>query len=382
MAKVQGTCDARFKEVEKVLQGFLDSGDELGLSFVVNIDGEDVVDLWGGYADQAKTREWEKDTITTVWSTSKTIVSLAVLMLIDRGLISPHDKVSKHWPEFGANGKEDIEVRRLISHMSGVSGWDSDMAIEDLYDLPKSTALLAKQAPWWTPGTQSGYHSITMGHLNGELVRRVTGKTLGEFIADEIAAPLAADFRLGAKEEDWSRVAEIIPPPALGAPPPGVMDPGSVAMKTLGNPPMDASVANTDAWRRAEVPAANGHANARGVARMLSAIANGGQVGGTRLLSPKTIDLIFEEQFKGTDLVLGKQIRLGIGYGLSWNESIASWLPEGRLCFWGGWGGSLGIVDVDRKVTISFVMNKMAMSAFGSDCGKAAVAAVYKTIGV
>ncbi|KAL1622944.1 hypothetical protein SLS56_008552 [Neofusicoccum ribis] len=382
MAKVQGTCDARFKEVEKVLQGFLDSGDELGLSFVVNIDGEDVVDLWGGYADQAKTREWEKDTITTVWSTSKTIVSLAVLMLIDRGLISPYDKVSKHWPEFGTNGKEDIEVRRLISHMSGVSGWDSDMAIEDLYDLPKSTALLAKQAPWWMPGTQSGYHSITMGHLNGELVRRVTGKTLGEFIADEIAAPLAADFRLGAKEEDWSRVAEIIPPPALGAPPPGVMDPGSVAMKTLGNPPMDASVANTDAWRRAEVPAANGHANARGVARMLSAIANGGQVGGTRLLSPKTIDLIFEEQFKGTDLVLGKQIRLGIGYGLSWNESIASWLPEGRLCFWGGWGGSLGIVDVDRKVTISFVMNKMAMSAFGSDCGKAAVAAVYKAIGV
>ncbi|GME38921.1 Beta-lactamase [Neofusicoccum parvum] len=382
MAKVQGTCDARFKEVEKVLQGFLDSGDELGLSFVVNIDGEDVVDLWGGYADQAKTREWEKDTITTVWSTSKTIVSLAVLMLIDRGLISPYDKVSKHWPEFGANGKEDIEVRRLISHMSGVSGWDSDMAIEDLYDLPKSTALLAKQAPWWTPGTQSGYHSITMGHLNGELVRRVTGKTLGEFIADEIAAPLAADFRLGAKEEDWSRVAEIIPPPALGAPPPGVMDPGSVAMKTLGNPPMDASVANTDAWRRAEVPAANGHANARGVVRMLSAIANGGQVGGTKLLSPKTIDLIFEEQFKGTDLVLGKQIRLGIGYGLSWKESIASWLPEGRLCFWGGWGGSLGIVDVDRKVTISFVMNKMAMSAFGSDCGKAAVAAVYKAIGV
>ncbi|GME35957.1 putative beta-lactamase protein [Neofusicoccum parvum] len=384
MAPVQGTCDHRFKEVETLLQGFLDSGDELGASIVVNIDGHDVVDLWGGYADAARTRAWTQDTITNVWSTSKTITALAGLLLIERGILSPSDKVSKHWPEFAANGKQDVEVRHVLSHTSGVSGWDAPMTMADILDTEKSTALLARQAPFWPPGTAFGYHSLTMGSLVGELVRRTTGKSLKRFIADEIAGPLRADFQLGAAEADWARVAEIVPPPAKAAADSLVAKNGMglVTVKTFANPPVDASIANTPQWRCAEVGAANGHGNARGVARILSAIALDGRVGDVQLLSPKTIDLIFQQQADSVDLAAGLPFRFGIGYGLTGKHTEAKWLPDGRICFWGGWGGSVGIVDVERRMTISYVMNKMENVVFGNDRSKACVQAVYRALGV
>lgn len=381
MAKLQGTCDSRFKEVEKLFQANLDSGGELGASFVVNIDGENVIDLWGGHADKARTRAWERDTIAIVWSTTKCISALAGLILIDRGLVSPYDKVSKHWPEFAANGKDDVEVRHLLSHTSGLSGWATPLTIEDVLDPAKSTPLLAQQAPWWTPGTASGYHSLTYGHLIGELVRRTTGKSLREFIASDMAGPLGADFQLGAATPDWPRIAETVPPPAFDWPPPG-MDPDSVAAKTLGNPAFDPAVANSTIFRNGEAGAANGYASAAGVVRLLSAVSLGGSVDGVKLLSPKTIDLIFQEQAKGMDLAFGAPVRIGIGFGLPWVGSVADWLPaEGRLCFWGGWGGSVGIMDVDRRVTISYVMNKMEHGTFGNDRSRAYVRAVYEALG-
>lgn len=386
MAKVQGTCDSRFKEVEELFQSYLDSGEELGASFVVNIDGEDVVDLWGGYADKARTRAWEKDTITTVWSTTKCITALAVLILIDRGLISPTDKVSKHWPEFAANGKEDVEVRHFLSHTSGVPGWEGQLSLAEISDLPKATALLAAQPPWWTPGTCSGYHSFTFGHLNGELVRRVTGKSLRQFVAEDIAAPLgeAADFQLGAKEQDWPRVAEIIPPPGFdGTVKMAWLDADTVAGKAMRSPPPDGNNANTTTWRNADLGGANGHSNARGVAHMLSPIALAGTDKQTPLLSKKTVDGIFVQQAKGVDIVTGQALRIGTGLGLSSKDTIADWLPEDDgLCFWGGWGGSAGIVDVNRRMTISYVMNKMENVSFGNDRTKGLVGAVYKAFGV
>lgn len=384
MAPVQGTCDPRFKEVETLLQGFLDAGDELGASITVNIDGHDVVDLWGGHADAARTRPWTRDTITTVWSTSKTITAFAGLLLIERGLLDPFEKVSAYWPEFAANGKEDVEVRHVLSHTSGVSGWDAPMTMPDILDTDKSTPLLAQQAPFWPPGTAMGYHSLTMGSLVGELVRRTTGASLRDFIAREVAGPLRADFQLGAADADWARVAEIVPPPQRAAADSLVTKNGvgRVSLKTFVNPPVDPNVANTPEWRRAQAGAANGHGNARGVARILSAIALDGEVGGVRLLSPKTIDLIFQQQADGVDLAAGLPFRFGIGYGLTGKHTEARWLPDGRICFWGGWGGSVGIVDVERRMTISYVMNKMENVVFGNDRSKACVQAVYKALGV
>jgi CubicO group peptidase (beta-lactamase class C family) len=378
---VHGTCDKRFEVLSNLLQQNLESGEELGASIAVNIEGKDVVDIWGGYVDNSQTRPWQRDTIVNVFSTTKAISSLAILMLVDRGLLDVDESVSKYWPEFGVNGKEDIKVRHFLSHTSGISGWDDQMTIEDICDFEKSTAKLVQQSPWWTPGTASGYQVFTMGHLLGELVRRRAGKTLKQFVAEDIAGPLNADFQIGALEKDWERVANIVPfPPPTQAP---MFEPNSIPAKSLTNPAGDANFANTPTWRQAELGASNGHGNAHAIARICSAITLGGKVDGIHL-SQKTIDLIFKEQARGNDLVIGVPIRFGIGYGLvgDGDTFVDDWMPSGRVCFWGGWGGSLIIMDLDRRITISYVMNKMSNAALGSDLGKSYVKAVYAALKV
>jgi CubicO group peptidase (beta-lactamase class C family) len=373
---VHGTCSERFEPVRAALAVELASGEELGASIVINVDGDTVADMWGGFRDEARTVPWTTDTITNVWSTTKTVTNLAALMLADRGQLDVYAPIATYWPEYGANGKQDIEVRHLLSHTSGVSGWEQPFSTEDMYDWEKSTSRLAGQAPWWEPGTASGYHAQNQGHMVGELVRRITGKPLKQYVADEIAAPLGADFQIGALEKDWDRIADVVPPPPLPFDM-TTMDPQSPAFKTFTGPPADAAAANTPGWRRADMGAINGHGNARSVARVMSALALGGEVDGVRLLSPGTIDLIFDEQARGIDLVLGVPLRFGIGYGLPLAETI-SYIPDGRICFWGGWGGSVIIMDLDRRMTISYMMNKMGPGIIGSDRSEAYVRAVYE----
>jgi CubicO group peptidase (beta-lactamase class C family) len=256
-----------------------------------------------------------------------------------------------------------------------VAGWEAPFALEDMYDHESSAARLASQAPWWEPGTASGYHAQNQGHLVAELVRRVTGTTLREFVADEIAGPLGADFQIGASEGDWDRIAPITPPPPLPFDL-GTMDPDSPVRKVMTGPTPDAAAANTDAWRRAELGALNGHSNARAVARILRTVALDGASEGVQLLSPDTIALIFDEQSHGLDLVLGVPLRFGIGYALPETETVP-YAPQGRACYWGGWGGSLVITDLDTRTTICYVMNKMAPGIIGSDRSAAYVEAVH-----
>jgi CubicO group peptidase (beta-lactamase class C family) len=376
---LNGHVDSRFEPLRDVLETSLTSGAECGLSVTVDIDGDTVVDVCGGYADEARTRPWEPDTIVNVWSTTKTVTSLAVLMLADRGLVDLDAPVAAYWPQFAANGKEQVLVRHLMSHTSGVSGWDAPFALTDMYDLERSTALLAAQAPWWEPGTASGYHALNFGHLLGEIVRRVAGKSLTEFVATEIAGPLNADFQIGASRSDWARCAEIIPPPPLPFDM-AAMDPASVLFKTATGPVAEAAAANTEGWRLAEIGAANGHGNARSVARVMSAVSRGGAVDGTRLLSAETIGHIFREQSHGVDLFLGVPVRFGIGYALPETASIP-YIPEGKTCFWGGWGGSVIIMDTGRRLTIAYMMNKMQPGIVGSDNAAAYVSAIYKLLG-
>jgi CubicO group peptidase (beta-lactamase class C family) len=376
---LQGQLDARFEPLRDVLADGLASGADCGLSLVVDVDGQTVADVWGGFADEARTRPWERDTIVNVWSTTKTVTSLAVLMLADRGLVDLDAPVARYWPEFAAQGKEGVLVRHLMSHTSGVAGWNTPFTVPDLYDLERSTAALAAQAPWWEPGTASGYHALTFGHLLGEVVRRVTGKSLTRFVEQEIAGPLDADFSIGAREADWGRCAEIIPPPPLPFDL-ASLDPESVLVKVATGPVADATAPNTPPWRRAEIGAANGHGNARSVARVMSALTLGGTVGGVRLLSPGTIEHVFREQAHGTDLFLGVPLRFGIGYGLPEPAGVP-FLPEGKICFWGGWGGSVIIMDLDRRATISYMMNKMQPGLVGSDVSARYVGAIYKLLG-
>lgn len=378
MSGTSGSWDQRFEPVRDALAEQLETGNELGASIVVDIDGETVVDIWGGWRDTEHSSPWTKDTIVNVWSTTKTVTNLAALMLVDRGQIDLHAPVSKYWPEFAANGKEQIEVRHVLGHTSGVSGWEQPFVVEDMYDWAKSTTQLAAQAPWWEPGTASGYHASNQGHLVGEVVRRVTGKPLKTFVAEEIAGPLGADFQIGAAEADWGRIAPVVAPPPLDFDM-DAMDKNSPSFKTLVGPATDANMANTAGWRRADMGATNGHGNARSVANIIRALSLGGTVAGTRLLSPETIELIWEEQSHGLDLVLGLPLRFGVGYALPERESVP-YVPQGHCCYWGGWGGSLIVADLDRRLTIAYMMNKMAPGIIGSDRSEAYMRAVESSL--
>jgi CubicO group peptidase (beta-lactamase class C family) len=379
MAQVHGTCDERFEDVRSALAGNIEAEAELGASLVIDLDGVIAADLWGGYRDEDRSTEWTRDTITNVWSTTKTVTSLAALMLVDRGELDVDAPVAAYWPEFAASGKQDVLVRHLLSHTSGVSGLDQPAVVEDLYDAEKAAARFAAQAPWWEPGTASGYHALNFGHLIGEVLRRITGTSLKQFVADEIAGPLGADFQIGAAEADWDRISPVIPPPplpfdlaALGL--------DSPVVKTFTGPVADANNANTPGWRLADIGAANGHGNARSVARILSVISRGGEVDGIRLLRPETIDVIFREQSNGVDLVLGVPLRFGIGYGLPQLDTLP-YIPDEKICYWGGWGGSVIIMDLGRRMTISYMMNKMGPGIIGSDRSERYVRAIYDALG-
>lgn len=364
------------------MQEFIDSGEECGASLCVNIDGADEVDIWGGYANEARSCPWEEDTIANMWSTTKNISSLAVLVLVERGLVNLDEKVCKYWPGFAANGKQDIKIRHIISHTSGIAAWEKPVTLQDVYNTEESTARLAQMAPWWPPGTASGYHALTHGHLIAELVRRTTGKSLKQFIAEDLAAPMNADFQLGAMEKDYVRIAAIIPPPPSTSERP-TPPPGSVMEKAANAPSVDPLVSLTPGWRNAEIGGGGGHGNGRSVARMLSPVSLGGVVDGVKLLSPKTINEIFVEQAHGEDLVVGLRLRFGTGFGLPAKNTYFDWVPsDGRICGWGGWGGSVGIMDLDRRMTIGYVMNKMHDVGMGSPCTKAYVAEIYKVLGV
>jgi CubicO group peptidase (beta-lactamase class C family) len=363
-ATVQGDNDPRFDAVREEFQRRLDSGEELGASIAATIDGETVIDLWGGYADDGRTQEWERDTITNVWSTTKTVVALAVLMLADRGEIDLDAPVARYWPEFAQNGKADITVTQVMSHTSGVSGWNLPFATEDLYNHERAAALLAAQSPWWEPGTASGYHLINYGHLLGEIVLRVTGRTIGAFVRDEITTPLGADFHIGLAPSEFARVSPVVPPP------PAQLDfsalpPEHPAIRTFMSPVLDATATWTPEWRQAEIGGAGGHGNARSVARIHSAITNGGEVDGVRLLSPATIDRIFEQQSDGLDQVLFQHLRFGIGFALP-TPAQAAIPARDRVAYWGGWGGSLIVNDVGRGATFAYVMNRMSGGIIGS----------------
>ncbi|KAF2970910.1 hypothetical protein GQX73_g2701 [Xylaria multiplex] len=384
MAEVHGRCTPQFDKVRSLLQQFIHSGEEDGACIAVNVDGEDVVNIWGGYADSETKRPWTGDTIVGVASSSKLVSSLAVLMLVDSGAISAYDKVSKYWPEFAANGKENVEIRHLLSHTSGVAGWDDKITMDEICDPITSTAKLAPQAPWWEPGTASAYHAWNFGHLLGEIVRRVTGIGLKQFITEKIATPLGADFQLGILEKDAPRVAPLRMAASSGTAPD--FKPGALFMKAIVNPMLSPDVSQRDAWRQGEIGASNGYSNASAMNKILSTITLAGHDSTCerkQLLSKSTVDLIFEEQSRGTDLAIGSPIRFGIGYAIKGDgDWVDDWMPAGDIAYWGGSGGSLGIMDVGRKVTITYAMNKRSPSLIGNKASKAYIGAIYEALGV
>ncbi|KAJ5789280.1 beta-lactamase [Penicillium psychrosexuale] len=259
MVEVYGFCDPTFQSVRDLLQQKLSEGCEIGASICVNIDGQNVVNICG-HADADQIKPWEKDTITGVWSSTKVVTCLAAHILVDRGLLDIDEKVATYWPEFGANGKEDVNVSHLLSHSSGVPAWEGPITAAEMVDVKTSTQRLAGQAPWFTPGSQSAYQITNHGHLVGEVIRRISGKPLTQFIAEEIAKPLGADFQLGLPEENFSRAAGIIPfpPESMGK---LDLDPTSILARAFVGSAMIPDSPNDPGFRKAENGAIGGFSN-------------------------------------------------------------------------------------------------------------------------
>jgi len=362
--KVSGFAAEPFGEIADLFASRLEGGG--GASFSVTVEGEAVVDLWGGWKDAAGQQPWTEDTLVCVYSSTKTVTALVVLLLADRGLLDFDTPVARYWPEFGQNGKADITVAQVLSHASGLSGWDTPISVTDLYDWDKATSLLAAQAPAWEPGTAPGYHAVTQGFLIGEVVRRVTGASLGSVFAREIAQPCGVDFFIGLPESEDSRAAELTPPPPQPPFPPEVLAALSpITLSVLSNPPTNPLDTRDRRWRAAEIPAANGYGNARSLAKAMAILANGGMAGSTRVLSEGGCRRAFVQQIEGVDLVLGIPAHYSLGFGMAPMMP----LPSDASIFWGGFGGSLVMVDPKARATYAFAMNVLSAQALGDPRG-------------
>jgi CubicO group peptidase (beta-lactamase class C family) len=375
---VQGVTGERFAPVREAFEANLASGADVGAAFCATLEGETVVDLWGGFADAAETQPWQRDTIVNVYSTTKTMTALSALLVADRGDLDFDAPVARYWPEFAANGKAEVKVSHLMAHSAGLSGWREPMTTEDLYDWEKATALLAAQAPLWEPGTASGYHAITQGYLVGEVVRRITGQSLGTFFRKEIAEPLGADFHIGLPASEDARVAELIPPPRGQAAGDGQQS--EIQAITFNNPVIDVSATRTRAWRGAEIPAAGGTGNARSVAEIHTILANGGVAKGKRFMSEAGCRKALELQIEGPDLMLSGPARFGMGFGLA-GGVLPLPNPDDSM-FWGGYGGSLILIDMKARTTIAYAMNKMAGTTTGDMRAFGLAMAMWGALGV
>ena len=361
--KTQGDVAPGFESVKDVFAANWE-GYEVGAGFCVVHQGKTVVDLWGGYKDIEFTEPWEKDTLVNVYSTTKGMGSLAVAILVEEGNLDYEALVVDYWPEFGAEGKDRVTVAQLLSHQAGVCGLTEKITVEDLYDWDKIVRLLAAQKPHWEPGTAAGYHAVLWGYLAGELIKRITGKTLGTYFREKVAESLGADFYIGLPDSEMGRVAPLIGPnrgrvaQKTGDDPPAVPPFYAISLENPAiRPYKDAS---SYAWRKAEIAAANGQASAMGIARIYGALANGGEIDGIRIISKNGIETATREEVGDqTDLVTGTAMRRARGFILN---TEAAYGPNATAFGHGGAGGSIGFADPVANIGAGYVMNQMQIS--------------------
>ena len=381
---VDGHCDERFAAVRSAFEENFRERGELGAAVTVSVDGEVVVDLWGGWADAARTRPWERDTLVNVWSTTKGPTALCAHILADRGLLDLDAPVATYWPEFAAAGKEKVLVRHLLSHRAGLSGLREPHSLEQLYDWEFTTGRLAATEPWWEPGTASGYHAFTYGFLVGEVVRRVSGRLPSAFLAQEVTGPLGIDFTIGLPEKEAGRAAELVQPPAASSSEQAAIfsQLTPAALAALANPPVGAAEANAPEWRAAEIPAANGHGTARAVAALYGVFAGRGSYDGRRVLSPAAAERVREGQGSCRDLVLGAGLdaETEIGLGLWLSGTNGSYGPNPRAFGHDGFGGSCGLADPESGLSLGYVMNRMGPHIANDPRKMALIEALYSAL--
>jgi CubicO group peptidase (beta-lactamase class C family) len=355
---LSGHCDDRFGGVrEEFARNFAERG-EVGAAVCIVVDGVTVVDLAGGWADGQAGRPWRHDTLVDFYSVGKAFVALLALQLVDAGLVALDDPIAAVWPEFAAGGKERATLRHALCHRAGVPAIRTRLTDDDLWDWDRMAAALAATAPWWEPGTRHAYHTNTYGHLIGEVVRRVSGEHCGARLA-ALAGPLDADVHVGVPRAEQHRCAEVLfaspgPPADLdtlfedGA----LADDARMEMLSYFNPPGFSSmgVANTAAWRSAEVPSTNGHGSARGVARLYAALLEPGL-----LLSPDLLAEATSAQSVGYCPILHENVTFGLGFKPTVPRRPFGPNPGSFGHF--GTGGAVGFADPSAGVALGYVMN-------------------------
>jgi CubicO group peptidase (beta-lactamase class C family) len=376
--EIHGTCAAGYEPVREAFAENFAERDEIGASVAVAAGGETVVNLWAGWADPGRTREWEEDTLTNVWSTTKAMTSLCAHMLIDRGELDQDAPVARYWPEFAAGGKAEIPVRWIMGHKSGLTGLAIPVSVQDYYDWGKITDLLARQEPLFPPGSTTGYQAMTFGFLVGEVIRRITGQSCGTFFASEIAGPLGADFHIGLPGTELDRCSELqgVRPSAdeQSALAQAFANAGPPAQAALLNPLLTGDEANADDWRMAELPAVNGHGTALGLVTVFGTLADGSE----RLISAKTLRLARTGQGRFTDLVLGIPVEFGLGFGLSGPEGHVG--PNPAAFGHDGFGGSTVGADPEAGVAFAYVMNRMGMGLVDDPRKMTLIDAIYRSL--
>lgn len=379
---VSGTYDERFAGVVDAFIANYTSEDELGSAVSVVVDGRPVVDLWGGWQDAERTRPWEADTLVCMMSVAKGISAVAFNVLLDRGLVDVDEPVATYWPEFAANGKDELPVRYLLDHRAGLPVLTPDKLWPGaMFDREAMVTALAAQAPLWEPGTVAAYHVHTQGYLLSEITRRVTGSLLGEFVASEIAQPLDADYHLGVDEVDLDRITDLVPNPGARLVSARDVEPED-SLRGLAfaqNPPWPwAQTFNSREFRMMDMPSASGHGNARAVARIYGALAGGG-AGSVRLMSDEGVERMTEMQHDEIELLQERHYRQGLGVLL--NSPGAVYMgPHPEAFGHHGIGGSIGFADRRERVGFSYSMNKM--HAVGTNGPRAArlIDAVYDAL--
>ncbi len=375
-AVVQGICAPGFGHIrEEFARNFAERG-EVGAALAVTVDGEFVVDLWGGHADADRSRPWERDSLVNVYSTSKGMTALCAHLLADRGELDLDAPVSRYWPEFAQEGKGDIPVRWLLSHRAGLIAPREPLTPADVYDWEKTCAVLAATEPWWQPGTAQGYHAVSFGFLVGELVRRITGTSLGTFLRTEITEPLGADLYIGTPETEHARCAQMIGPegggtlralfPGMPEGPIRSLDAHPLAGMAVAMGHLPLGDVNSAPCRSAEIPAANGNATARGLATVYRALANGELVGADTLAAMRARQSGDDE----IDLVLSVATpeRLPFAWAAGYMLNGFGYLgPNPGTFGHGGAGGSLAFADPENRLSYAYTMNKFGGSTTGSD---------------
>jgi CubicO group peptidase (beta-lactamase class C family) len=360
-----------FDPVRRIFDAALASGEELGLRFSLVQDGEVVLDLWGGHADRDRTRPFDDQTLTPVFSTTKAIAALLVARLVDAGKLSYDQTVASVWPDFGQAGKDRITVGQAMSHQAGLSGFAEEMDPALWFDWDAICARLASMAPLWPPGTASGYHPITFGYLAGEIFRRVDGRTMGRALREDLAEPFDLDLWIGLPDAEFDRVAQLERPTRFADF--GRLDEvKKAAFLTRWSAP---GGRGGDAWRRAEIPSANGHVTALAMARLMGVLACDGRLGGREVLSPATVTEASAERIRGRDKVLPFEISWAAGFMRNVPNMIYG--PGAAALGHSGWGGSCAFADPERRLSGAYVMNKQSPELIGDPRAMRLIEAAY-----